>query len=163
MELNYEVILIMIASFFIGWFISYIKSRFEVRRYKKEIKGFQEHLNRQMKISAEGAKSLELDLEKLKKDNENLRVSVNTLGQKPGRAEIRLLNIYDGALRKMTLTAPGFASAWEASLQDSEREYEENEKGLKSIVRKIFSPSLAHSSDPVKKEENVYNNSGGNS
>lgn len=163
MELGYKTILIMIASFFIGWFVSYIKSRFEVRRYKKEIEGFKEHLNRQMKISSEGAKSLETDLEKLKKDNENLRVSVNTLGQKPGRAEMRLLNIYDGALRKMTLTAPGFASAWEASLQESEREYEDNEKGLKSIVKKIFSPSLAHSSDPIKKEENVYNKSEGNS
>ena len=163
MALDYETILIIIASFFIGWFISYIKSRFEVRKYKKEIKDLQEHLNRQMKISAEGSRNLELNLEKLKKDNENLRVSVNTLGQKPGRAELRLLNIYDGALRKMTLTAPGFASAWEASLQESEREYEDNEQGFKAIVKKIFTPSLAHSSNPIKKEENVYNTSEGNS
>jgi hypothetical protein len=159
MELSYEKILIIIASFIIGWFISYIKSRFEIRKYKKEMKGFEEHLNRQMKISSEGQKSLELTLDKLRKDNENLRVSVNTLGQKPGRAEIRLLNIYDGALRKMTLTAPGFASAWEASLQEAEKEYEDNEQGFKSIVKKIFSPSLAHSSEPIKQEENVYNKS----
>ncbi len=163
MELSYQGILIIIASFITGWFGSYVKSRFEVRRHKKDIKGFKEHLNRHMSISAEGSKSLELDLEKLKKENENLRVSVNTLGQKPGRAEIRLLNIYDGALRKMTLTAPGFASAWEASLQEAEKEYEENEKGFKSIVKKIFTPSLAHSSEPIRKEEGIYNKSDGNS
>ena len=53
------------------------------------------------------------EMEALKKDNENLRISVKTLGQKPGRAELRQFNIYDNALRKMMLQAPGFSSAWE--------------------------------------------------
>ena len=154
MELSYLGILLIIASFVIGWFASYIKSRFEVRRYKVELKDFQEHLNRQMKITGEGSKNLEMDLEKLRKENENLRISVKTLGQKPGRAEVRLLNIYDGALRKMMLNAPGFSGAWEASLQEAEREYEENEKGFKSIIKKVFSPSLAHNTEPTAKIEN---------
>lgn len=146
-------ILLIIASFITGWFLSYIKSRFEIRIYKKELKDFQEHLNRQMKITGEGSKNLERDLEKLKQENENLRISVKTLGQKPGRAEVRLLNIYDGALRKMMLNAPGFSGAWEASLQEAEREYEENEKGLKSIIKKVFSPSLAHNTEPTQVEQ----------
>ena len=145
-------ILLIIASFVLGWFLSFIKSRFEIRSYKKELKEFQEHLNRQMKITGEGSKNLELDLEKLRKENENLRISVKTLGQKPGRAEVRLLNIYDGALRKMMLNAPGFSGAWEASLQEAEREYEENEKGFRSIIKKVFSPSLAHNTEPTKIE-----------
>ena len=146
-------IVLIIASFILGWFISYIKSRFEIRNHKKELKEFQEHLNRQMKITGEGSKNLEGELEKLRKENENLRVSVKTLGQKPGRAEVRLLNIYDGALRKMMLNAPGFSGAWEASLQEAEREYEENEKGFKSIIKKVFSPSLAHNTEPQKIEQ----------
>ncbi len=154
MELSYLGILLIIASFALGWFLSYIKSRFEIRVYKKELQEFQEHLNRQMKITGEGHKNLELSLEKLKKENENLRISVKTLGQKPGRAEVRLLNIYDGALRKMMLNAPGFSGAWEASLQEAEREYEENENGFKSIIKKVFSPSLAHNTEPSKNLEN---------
>lgn len=147
MELSFQTILFVIAGIVIGWFLSYIKSRFEVRGYKKEIKEFKEHLNRQMKITNEGSKNLEHTLEQLKKENENLRISVQTLGQKPGRAEMKLLNIYDGAVRKMQMRAPGFSSAWEMSLQEAEHEYEANEKGFKSIIKKVFKPSLNHSSE----------------
>ena len=147
MELSFQGILFIIGGVVVGWFLSFIKSRFEVSGYKKEIKEYKEHLNRQMKITNEGSKNLEADLENLKKENENLRISVQTLGQKPGRAELRLLNIYDAALRKMMMKAPGFSSAWELSLQEAEREYEENEKGFKSIIKKVFSPSLAQHSE----------------
>ena len=147
MELSYLGILLIIASVVVGWFLSYIKSRFEVRKYKKEIKEFQDHLNRQMKITGEGNKNLETELATLKQENENLRISVQTLGQKPGRAEIRLLNIYDGALRRMMLKAPGFSSAWEVALQEAEKEYEENEKGFKSIIKKVFGPSISHTTE----------------
>lgn len=147
MELSYLGIIYIIAAVVVGWFLSYIKSRFEVRTYKKELKEYKEHLNRQMKLTNEGSKNLEEELTTLKEANENLRVTVQTLGQKPGRAEIRLLNIYDGALRKMMLKAPGFSSAWEVALQESEREYEENEKGLKSIIKKVFGPSISHNTE----------------
>ncbi len=144
MELSTLGIMLIIASAVGGYFLSYIKSRFEVRKYKKELAEYKDHLNRQMKITNEGSKNLEKDLQKLQKENENLRISVKTLGQKPGRAELRLLNIYDGALRKMMLKAPGFSSAWEVALQEAEVEYEENEKGFKSIIKKVFGPSITH-------------------
>ncbi|MDQ7044011.1 MAG: hypothetical protein Q9M34_10855 [Sulfurimonas sp.] len=151
MELSLGSILFIIGGIVIGWFLSFIKSRFEVAKYKKEIKEFKEHLNRQMQITNEGSKNLEDALEQLKKENENLRISVQTLGQKPGRSEIRLLNIYDQALRKMQMRAPGFSSAWEMSLQEAESEYEANEKGLKSIIRRVFKPSSSQSTDqPIK-------------
>lgn len=153
MELSYLGILLIIASAVGGYFLSYVKSRFEVRGYKKEMKEFQDHLNRQMKITGQGNKNLEDELAKLKKENENLRISVQTLGQKPGRAEVRLLNIYDGALRKMMLKAPGFSSAWEVALQEAEREYEENEKGFKSIIKKVFGPSLTQHSESASRSE----------
>ncbi|WP_324171268.1 hypothetical protein [Sulfurimonas sp.] len=154
MELSTLGILLILASFVIGYFMSYIKSRFEIRSHKKELQEYKEHLNRQMKITDLGNKNLEKDLEKFKKENENLRISVKTLGQKPGRAELRLLNIYDGALRKMMLKAPGFSSAWEVSLQEAEREYEENEKGFKSIIKKIFGPSITHRPEVVDIQTN---------
>jgi Fe-S cluster assembly iron-binding protein IscA len=106
-----------------------------------------------MKLTNDGNKKQEEILAKLKKENENLRISVQTLGQKPGRAEVRLLNIYDGALRRMMLKAPGFSSAWEIALQEAEREYEENEKGFKSIIKKVFGPSLTHHSEAITQVE----------
>jgi uncharacterized protein YydD (DUF2326 family) len=142
MEINAITILIVIGGVVLGWILASIKSFFTVRKYKKELKEYQEHLNRQMKIVDDGNKSRENELATLKMENENLRISVKTLGQKPGRAELRLLNIYDAALRKMMHQAPGFSSAWEAALQEAEREYEESEKGFTSIIKKVFVPSI---------------------
>ncbi len=154
MELSPLNIIYIIVAVAVGWSLSYLKSRFEIRAHKKELKEYKEHLNRQMKLTNEGSKNLEKELNSLKKENENLRITVKTLGQKPGRAELRLLNIYDAALRKMMLQAPGFSSAWELSLRESEKEYEENEKGLKSIIKKVFGPSLTqHIEKPLKNEE----------
>ena len=152
MELSFEAILFIIAGVAVGWILSFIKSRFEVAKYKKEIKEYKEHLNRQMKITNEGNKNIETELAQVKKENENLRISVQTLGQKPGRAEIRLLNIYDAALRKMQMKAPGFSSAWEMSLQEAESEYEANETGLKSIIKKVFKPSLSQTLEQPMRE-----------
>ena len=145
MELNVYTILYLIVGGVVGWFLSFIKSRFEVAAYKKELKEYKEHLNRQMKITSEGSKTLERELYDLKKVNENLRASVHTLSHKPGRSEIKLLNIYDTSLRKMMQKAPGFSGAWEASLQESEKDYEEREKGLKTIVKKVFSSPFSKS------------------
>ena len=147
MELSYQAILFIVMGVAFGYFLSFLKSRIEMAKYKKEIKEYKEHLNRQMKITSEGSKNLEVELERAKKDSENLRISVQTLMQKPGRAEIRLLNIYDSALRKMMMKAPGFSSAWEFSLQEAEHEYEANEKGFKSIIKKVFGPSLTQHSE----------------
>jgi len=152
MELSFQAILFIIGGVVVGWFLSFIKSRFEVSKYKKEIKEYKEHLNRQMKITNEGNKNLEEELKQLQKENENLRITIQTLGQKPGRAEIKLLNIYDAALRKMQMKAPGFSSAWEMSLQEAESEYEANETGLKSIIKKVFKPSLSQTSEQRVRE-----------
>jgi len=155
MDLSFQTILFIIGGvafgLVIGWFVTFIKSKFIIGAYKKELKEYKEHLNRQMKITNEGSKNLESELEKLKKENENLRISVQTLGQKPGRAEIRLLNIYDGALRRMQMKAPGFSSAWEIALQEAEAEYEANEKGFKGIIKKVFGPSLTQKSENIQK------------
>ncbi|MBU1668054.1 hypothetical protein KKC13_06510 [bacterium] len=140
-EFNAQTILLIIIGVAIGWVLSYIKSMLTIRKHKKELKNYQEHLERQMKITDVGNKTLMSDIETLKKENENLRISVKTLGQKPGRAELRQFNIYDNALRKMMLQAPGFSSAWESALQDSEREYEKSEAGFKNIIGKVFGSS----------------------
>ena len=158
MELSYLGVLLIIAAVVAGYFIGLVKSGFTIRRHKKELDEYKGHLERQMRLTSEGSRNLEAELASLKSDNENLRISVQTLGQKPGRAEIRLLNIYDGALRKMMLKAPGFSSAWEIALQEAEREYEENEKGFKSIIKKVFGPSLTqhseihHNPEPMQKD-----------
>ena len=137
-------ILIILGGIALGWILSYFKSLFTIRKHKKELTEYKSHLERQMKITDSGQKTMLAEMEALKRDNENLRISVKTLGQKPGRAELRQFNIYDNALRKMMLQAPGFSSAWESALQESEREYEESEAGFKNIIGKVFGSGSSH-------------------
>jgi hypothetical protein len=136
----YKIIVFVIAGVLAGWLWGYIQSLFKVRKYKKEIKDLNGHLNRQIKIIDEGSKGLEKELVKLKKKNENLLETISTYKQKPGRTELRILNIYDIALRKIKLINPGFYSAWEATLQDAENEFEANERGEKAINKRVLNP-----------------------
>ena len=146
-EFTAETILLLIMGIAFGGLLSYLKSLLTIRKHKKELTEYKEHLDRQMQITNVGNSNLVKELEQAKKENENLRISVQTLNQKPGRAELRLLNIYDAALRKMMSQAPGFSTAWENSLQEAEREYEANETGLKSIVSKVFGSSTGVAND----------------
>ena len=145
-EFNAVTILTILGGVAIGWLFSYLKSLLTLRKHKKEFSEYKDHLERQMKITDTGSRKMMDEMEVLKKDNENLRISVKTLGQKPGRAELRQFHIYDNALRKMMLQAPGFSAAWESSLQESEREYEENEAGFKNIIGKVFGSSSSSTS-----------------
>ncbi|RUM67393.1 MAG: hypothetical protein DSZ06_01225 [Sulfurospirillum sp.] len=131
----------------LGVIIYAIKSFLTTSALKKELNEYKEHLQRQMKLTQDGTKKLEEENERLKSENENLRISVKTLSQKPGRNEIRLLNIYDLAIRKMNAKAPGFAQGWELSMQEAEKEYEERESGIKGAIKRVFAPSITHNKD----------------
>jgi hypothetical protein len=137
-------------GFVVGAVLFLFRGMLGAGKYKRELEEFKGHLATQMKLTQDGTKNLMDENEKFKKENENLRITVKTLGQKPGRNELRLLNIYDSALRKMMLKAPGFAQGWEMSMQEAEREYEENEVGLKTVIKRVFAPGITH-----KKENDI--------
>ncbi len=140
---NFDFISLLIGLA-LGVILYTIKGFFTAHKFKKEINEYKGHLATQMKITQEGTANITKENEKLKKENENLRITVKTLGQKPGRNELRLLHIYDSALRKMMLKAPGFAQGWELSMQEAERDYEDNEVGLKTVVKRVFGPSITN-------------------
>jgi hypothetical protein len=110
----------------------------DLKRVKEEHRELQGHLNTTMKISASGNEQLQKDLNALKTQNENLRVSLSTLQQKPGRAEIRHLHILEGAVRRMREQAPGFASVWEQAVRQSTEDEEAAESGFSKLVRKVL-------------------------
>lgn len=112
--------------------------RKESLRLEAEQKELQSHLNTQLKVNGEGNKVLEKKLEELREQNENLRVNLATLQNKPGRAEIRQLHIMENAVGLMREQAPGFAQAWEKAYQQAEAEHAEAEGGLKKLVQKVM-------------------------
>jgi chromosome segregation ATPase len=117
----------------------------DIKKLENELRELQGHLNTQLKINAQGNETLQRELEELRRQNENLRVSLATLQSKPGRAELRQAQITEGAVRLMREQAPGFAPAWEKALRHSEAELEAGESGLKKLVRRVI-PSIGNSS-----------------
>jgi uncharacterized coiled-coil DUF342 family protein len=105
---------------------------------QKEIESLKSNLQTYMSIHAKGYEEIQKEVDRLKKENENLRITVATLSNKPGRAEIKMLHTWDKALKIMSLRSPGFAPAWETAIDEAKREVEEADSGMRAIVRKVF-------------------------
>jgi len=110
----------------------------DIRRLETEIKDLQSHLNTQLKINASGNEAVQAELESLRKQNETLRVNNSALQQKPGRAEQRLLQVHESAVRMMREQAPGFAPVWEKALRQAEQDLDAADSGLKKLVRRVI-------------------------
>lgn len=117
-------------------------------QYEKEILKLKNILTDRMDIESEGVNKLKKDLEQIKKENENLRITVSTYSQKPGRREIARLHVYQLAADRLTLNSPGFGAAWQASLKESEEEFEKTFRGINPFLRKII---------PIKTDAQVIN------
>ena len=120
----------------------------DLKRVEEELKNLQGHLNTQLKINASGNQSLQAELDALRLQNETLRVNNAALQLKPGRAEQKLLQIHEIAIRTMREQAPGFAPAWEKAQRQAEAELDAAESGLKKLVRRVI-PGLGNSSSAV--------------
>jgi FtsZ-binding cell division protein ZapB len=104
-----------------------------------EIEGLKKHLHTQMSINAKGYEELQKEVETLKQQNENLRITVATLSNKPGRAELKTLHVWDKAIKTLVVTSPAFAPAWEMAIAEAKKEAEETDSGVKALVRRVFS------------------------
>lgn len=119
-------------------------ARRDLRRAETDLRELQGHLNTQLKVHSAGSETLQRELEDLRRHNENLRVNLATLQQKPGRAEMRQLHLAESAARLMREQAPGFAPAWEQALRQAETELQSAESGLRKLVRRVI-PSISAS------------------
>ncbi|WP_411828083.1 hypothetical protein [Luteolibacter sp. AS25] len=128
------------------------------KRIEGEMKDLQSHLNTQLKITATGSDSLTKEIEKLKTQNENLRVTLAALQNKPDKNEQRHFRMQEMAISTMREQAPGFAGAWEKAMRQAEHEMDEAESGLTKLVRKVV-PGLSYSGTrPTATEAQVIDN-----
>ena len=116
----------------------------QVRRAEAESRDLQSHLNTQMKITASGSEALTKEVESLKAKNENLRVNLAMLQNKPDKGEARQFHMQEMAISTMREQAPGFAGAWEKAMRQAESDMESAESGFSKLVRKVV-PSLGYS------------------
>ena len=130
--------------------------RREIKRIEGEKREMQSHLNTQMKITATGSDSLSKEIETLKAQNENLRVNLAALQNKPDKSEQRQFRMQEIAISSMREQAPGFAGAWEKAMRQAEAEMASAESGFSKLVRKVV-PGLGYAGAKPAEAEVVEN------
>jgi hypothetical protein len=106
------------------------RTRGEFRRYKS-------HLSDKLELDARQLQETNKERARLAQENENLRIQVNRLNDRPESKLQRDLEILARAEKHMLLNAPGFAPAWEMAKSQAQSQIETEEKGM-SFPRKIF-------------------------
>lgn len=117
----------------------------EIAKLQGEIRELKEHWNTATELARKGNQALMDENAELKKQNENLRISLAELKNKPDRAEIQKLYLLDKAVHLMYSRAPGFAPAWESILQEAQAELDKTSSGLIPWIRRIIHPSAGAS------------------
>lgn len=117
-------------------------------RLKGELSRFRRHLSDKLEIEAETMKKLKQEQENLRRENESLRIKVNALNEVPDRKVQRDLEIYARAEKRMLLSVPGFAPAWETAKTEAHNEMAEEESG-KSAPKRIFARLFGGSNTPA--------------
>ncbi len=111
-----------VAGFILAWLIFGLKIIILKIRSKKEIKKLKTNLESRINIETASIKRLTKEKEELEKKNSNMQTSLKNLAGKTGKKEKLQLQVYQSAIEKMSIRAPGFASAWHIVLKECEEE-----------------------------------------
>ncbi len=114
------------------------KRQKESKNNQKEIARLKAMIADRMDLESEGLSKLKTEIATLKEQNENLRISLRTYAQKPGRKEVTRLHVYQQAADRLTINSPGFGAAWQAALKESEADFEKTFFGVQPFIRKII-------------------------
>ena len=118
--------------------ISWVSAWRKDIKYKEEYEKLKKFLNSRMEIEANGLNTLKASHKKLQEENENLRVTIKSLQNKPNSKELRQLYIYDDAIKIVLLKFPAGVTMWQESLKEAEKNMEDKEKGFVPWVSKII-------------------------
>lgn len=121
-------------------FCIFVYLRGFLRRHEltKEIDRLRNHLHTKLEIDATENERRKAELDQLKQERDNLRITVQALNTKPGRKEIRQYFIYQTALDIMFEKAPGFAPAWQITLKEAENRFEKSERGVVPLLKRLM-------------------------
>ncbi|MEI6714479.1 MAG: hypothetical protein WCO60_12050 [Verrucomicrobiota bacterium] len=108
----------------------------------------------QLKTLTDAFQKLQGEVSTTSTDNENLRVKVQSLIQSPERQKLRQLEILVRAEQRLTLTAPGFAPAWQTAKNEALANLEEEERG-KSAPKQVFSQLVSTGSSLLSRLRNA--------
>ena len=122
------------------WIQCRIRGNQKIKRFVEENEQLKSHLNTQMNITAKGNEAVQKDLLEKQRYIDNLKSTISSLKEKPGRDKLRVLYVWDKAIHIMFEKHPGFATMWAGVLKEAENEIERSETGILPLVKKVFKP-----------------------
>nr|WP_321501966.1 hypothetical protein [uncultured Dethiosulfovibrio sp.] len=117
-------------------------------KLNKEVSHLREGMSAQISTAAQNNALYIKENEDMKKKLATMEMTLSTLSQKPKRAELKTLYVYDKAIHLMYARTPGFATAWESVLREAEQEIAKSESGFIPLMKKVFHPSLSAKTEP---------------
>lgn len=118
------------------------------RALVSELDRLKKHLHDHMEITQEGVRERKAELDRLRLENENLRITLKAWQQKPDRKELRMLQVYDHAVHRLLESAPGFSPHWESAVRDAEQAVAQMDSGLVAFARRLVLPRGAKRREP---------------
>ncbi len=131
--------------------IVYLRGLLRRREMVKEIDRLRAHLHTKLEIDSSENERRKNELAQLKQERDNLRITVQSLNQKPGRREIRQYYIYQTAIDIMFEKAPGFAPAWQVTLKEAENLFEKSESGVVPLLKRLMPTSADKQAETYQK------------
>ena len=116
----------------------------EIRDTRYEYRRLEDQLNTQMRVSSRKQDELTAEIEQYRATVQANEEKLKTANQKPGRRELRKLELYQRAEQIMAEQSPGSTLAWENAMKSAEAELKEAEKGFKPMMRKVFGGDDKH-------------------
>lgn len=140
-----------LAIGFIVCVIVYLRGLLRRRELAKEVDRLRAHLHTKLEIDSAENERRKNELARLKQERDNLRITVQSLNQKPGRKEIRQYYIYQTAIDIMFEKAPGFAPAWQVTLKEAESLFERSESGVVPLLKRLMPTSADKQAEEYEK------------
>ncbi len=121
--------------------ILWVRGLLKTRELNGNLKKLREHLHTKLEIDSAENERRKGELEKTKQERDNLRNMVQVLNQKPGRQELRQVQVYQKALEIMFEKSPGFAPAWQITAREAEEELKRAERGIIPFFKRMTTSS----------------------
>ena len=131
--------------------VLWVRGLLKTRELKNNLKKLREHLHTKLEIDSAENERRKGEMDKLKQERDNLRNMVQVLNQKPGRQELRQVQVYQKAIEIMFEKSPGFAPAWQITVKEAEEELKRAERGIIPFFKRMTSSSASSPEKPSKK------------
>ncbi len=134
----------------------WVRGCMKLRTANKAQRKLREHLQTKLELDAMETERRKQECQALRQERDNLRNLVQVINQKPGRQEMRQLQVYQRAVEAMFAKSPGFAPVWQMTLQEAEEEVAKAENGLVPFIRRLAGMITGdRSKRPLELEQNI--------